>query len=103
MADVVPPKRKPATNSVIQTGTGKFRETIYINPDQLLVASRNPIEVLTELIIAHANQIGLLGKVILEWEMKDDSVLTHRKKITFTTMEYDAWMKWQTEGGGEPE
>lgn len=87
-------RRALPDEQLVQLPDGTFRESFYIKP-ALLLAAENPLTVIFTKLVQHANQIGLLGKVIVEWTAEDDIMVAGGKKVTFITETYASWAERQ--------
>lgn len=80
----------------IKRPDGKYRETFWITAEQLMTAHTAGMTAITLVftqLIQHANQIGLMGRVVLEWEASDDVIQVGAKKIVLITQDYEEWAR----------
>jgi hypothetical protein len=76
----------------IKRPDGKYRESIFISANEILLA-QHPITAVFTRLIQHANQIGLLGRVVLAWEATDDTMQPGGKKVVLLTQDYEDWAR----------
>ena len=80
----------------IKRPDGKYRETFWISAQDLLNAhtrGTNAHTLIFTTLIQHANQIGLLGRVVVEWEASDDPIRIGDKKVVLITQDYEEWAR----------
>lgn len=89
--------KKLPDKTKIQMPDGMWKESIYINPVELMVPGANVFNIIFTKIIAHSNQIGLLGRVVVRWESDEDILQPGGKRISFFTLSHEEWARRQEE------